>query len=115
ISTTTNGRRHMAELIDATTAAGVPAPHARLSDFTAESGPDRLAEIFAEVTVTPYDDHLEVPAADLAVAYAARWCGDTPRPAALDRLRAHIQAVIDRDGHFRIDKQTVQITGRKLP
>lgn len=106
----TNGHHHMIELTEAAVAAGLPTAGRSLSGYVAESAPDLLAAEFTDITVVPYEDHLEVPIADLAVAYAASWTDRDLTAAELTPLREHIQAIIDRTGHFRISKHTVLVT-----
>lgn len=95
VAVATNGTGHMAEI----TAAGA---HDR---FPAERLAEAMAEHFAGVTLHRYDDTLLVPTADPVLAYAASL------GAVADR--AEVEAVIAREGAFRIRKNTVLAIARR--
>ena len=94
VAVATNGYGHMAEV----SAGGV---HER---FPAERLADALGEQFTHVELHPYVDELLVPSADPVVAYAES-TGDT-----VDR--AYVEAVIARDGAYRVRKSTVLALAR---
>ena len=93
----TNGYGHMVEIAPRAAAAVHEV-------FPAERLADALGEQFSHVELHPYVDELLVPTADPVVAYAES-TGDT-----VDR--AYVEAVIARDGAYRVTKSTVLALAR---
>jgi SAM-dependent methyltransferase len=99
----TNGTDHMAELRDLVES---DAEWTRsMGRFGLESGATQLPGAFDGVEVELFDDHLEVTDADAVLAYVASTA--TAREITAehrDRIRAHVQGVIDRNGFSYISK-----------
>jgi len=102
-----NGREHMAELEEFGSPARTPQ---RLNDFSAETAPSAIAEVFDNVTVDRYPSDLAVPAAEPILAYLDSWTPLTPTERAA--AKARIQSRIDNEGAFHEAAHTVLITAR---
>lgn len=105
---TTNGREHLRQLIDlmARSAAALSADDL-IEQFGLENGASQLGEAFNDVRRIDYDDGLDVNDAEAIIRYlrsmpGAEQLGDD----AVSAVRAVVQGAIDRDGAFRITKQS---------
>jgi SAM-dependent methyltransferase len=94
VAVATNGTGHMAEV----TATGAH------EHFPAERLAAALGEHFADVTLHRYEDTLLVPSADPVVAYAESMGATVARD--------EVEAVVARDGAFRVTKNTVLALAR---
>jgi SAM-dependent methyltransferase len=103
----TNGRDHLRELEDI--AASVGRPDLTIgggqNDFTAESGPRRVAVWFDDVVLERYPCDLDVPGPGPVLAYLDSLSERPLSPAQRAAVR----------GRFLIRKHTVLITGRRPP
>jgi SAM-dependent methyltransferase len=115
LATATNGRGHLRELPAIANAVGRADLRlsANQSDFSAETGPPRVARHFDQVTVETYPCDLAVPAPEPVLA-ALDSFGDAPlTPEESSAARRLIEAAIAADGSFRIGKHTVLITATR--
>jgi SAM-dependent methyltransferase len=108
IAVAVNGRDHLAEL----DAIAPPNP-VNTNDFSAETGPARMALHFADVAVERYPCDLAIPVAGPVVDYLASMADEPPTPEQREAARARVQSTIDSDGVFRVRKHSVLITGRR--
>jgi SAM-dependent methyltransferase len=115
LATATNGRGHLTELI--ALAAAVGRTDIRLtghhSDFSAESGPDLIAQHFRDVSVESYPGDLAVPAPEPILAALNSLAEEPLTGEQESTVRASILAAIDADGTFRIRKNTVLISAAR--
>jgi len=106
----TNGHGHMRQL-HVLVGQGWEFPQHTI-DFGLETGPPQLEPFFEDIRVQLHEDELLVTDAEPAVAYVAsssRFHGD------LAPVRAAIEAVLARDGVFRIEKSQGVIHARRPP
>jgi len=104
-----NGRNHFREVRD------ILGTHWRyIETFGLESGPERIAGHFDDVTVERYEDAIESPEADPVIAYVLSmttfWSMDDERIA---DLRRRIDAEIAENGVFHISKDAGVITATR--
>lgn len=106
----TNGLNHMRELFELPAALGLEPPAASQphSAFSLENGREQLESWFADVTLEPYPDHLEITAVEPLLAYALSSSEARAflTPALQQQLRDHVTAVVAAEGAFRIQKAT---------
>jgi len=104
-----NGHDHFTEVRD------ILGIHWRYVDaFGLENGPEKIARYFDDVTVQRYPDAIEAPESGPVLAYVGSM--STFWTLADDRvveLRRHIDAVIAREGMFRISKDAGLIAGKR--
>lgn len=108
IAVAVNGRDHMADLEEFGSSSLAPQ---RVNGFSAETAPPAMGEVFDDVTVDRYPDHLAVPTLEPVLAYLDSWTPLTAPERAAATTR--IQQRIDAEGTFRIRKHTVLITARR--
>jgi len=104
----TNGHGHMRQLVEL-----VPGwEFSRHTDeFGLETGAEQLALFFTDITVERFEDGLAVTEVEPVLAYirsSHTYGGDDLEPA-----RAAVEAAIQRDGAFRVDKLAGLVSGRK--
>lgn len=107
IAIAVNGRDHLAEL-DALAPSNVMA----INDFSAETGPARVARQSSDVAVERYPCDLAIPVAGPVVDYLASMADEPLTPAQRAAVRARVRSTIDSAGVFRVRKHSVLITGR---
>jgi ubiquinone/menaquinone biosynthesis C-methylase UbiE len=102
----TNGSNHLRQLDDL-----VEDRSFSLGTFDLDVGASKLEPHFRDVTCERYDDAIEVteaqPVVDYIASMATFWNGSRPQ----DEIRSEIEAVIEREGVFRIDKEAGLFTG----
>ncbi|WP_433510933.1 class I SAM-dependent methyltransferase [Nonomuraea sp. CA-143628] len=110
-----NGIDHLAELDAIGPAIGRPdlALVAGQNDFTAETGPARVARYFSDVVVEPYPCDLDILSAEPVLAYLDSVVGEPLTPAQRSAARDFVQVKIDTDGSYRVGKRTVLITAAR--
>lgn len=110
-----NGTDHLAELDAVGPLIGRPdlALGAHHNDFSAETGPARVARYFSDVIVERYPCDLEIPAAEPVLAYLDSVAGEPLTPEQRSAARSLIQATIDTDGSYHVGKHTVLITASR--
>jgi ubiquinone/menaquinone biosynthesis C-methylase UbiE len=105
----TNGRKHFKEVRE------ILDIHWRYVDaFGLENGPDTIARYFDDVIVERYEDAIETPESAPVIAYVRSmstfWTLGEDRAVELQR---QIDAVIEREGVFRISKDAGVIVARR--
>jgi SAM-dependent methyltransferase len=107
-----NGADHLAELEGIGPAIGRPdlTLGTGQNDFTAETGPARVAQYFTGVAVQRYFCDLDIPCAEPVLAYLDSIANEPLTSRQRSAAREVIQASIDADGGYRIGKHTVLIT-----
>jgi SAM-dependent methyltransferase len=104
----TNGREHMRELDRVVVeCVGRGAKDETADAFGLENGAPQLRESFGTVRLERRSDALEIDDAEALVAYALSLppCRDAS-PAAADRLRRALEALVARDGTLRVAKDS---------
>lgn len=110
-----NGAGHLTALEAIGQAIGRPdlAPAAGQNDFTAETGPARVAGHFSDVAVERYPCDLDIPTVEPVLAYLDSMTGEPLTPEQRSAARSFIQAKIDADGGYQVGKHTVLITASR--
>ena len=112
----TNGRSHMRELFEMLerVSPGARERHFPVErTFSLQNGADRLGEWFADVSVIPRDDSLEVTEAGPVVAYALSTDRYDLSGGRASRLAELVEDEIARNGRFLITKETGLFEARK--
>ena len=95
----TNGANHLPQLKQL-----LAVEHSLTPTFDLETGDGVLRTSFDDVSLERYEDQLRVTDADAVVGYVESMRSFWPGADSKQDVRARVQAVIDRDGAFVIDK-----------
>ena len=112
----TNGRGHMRqlfEMLDRVSYGTKSSPAPAEKSFSLQNGAPQLREWFADVSVTPRDDSLEVTEAGPVVAYALSTDRCDLSGGRASRLAELVEQEIVRNGRFLITKETGLFEARK--
>ena len=112
----TNGRSHMRELfemLDRVSPGAKERPFPVEKSFTLQNGAAQLREWFADVSVIPRDDSLEVTEAKPVVAYALSTDRYDLSGGRASRLAELVEDEIARNGRFLVTKETGLFEARK--
>lgn len=113
LAVATNGSDHIEEITALAAAVGRARMTPGLSDFTAETGPGRVARYFTGVDCERYPCHLVVPTVEPVLDYLASLSAEPLTSAQRSAARDLVQARIDADGGFRVRKHSVLITATR--
>ncbi|WP_433290805.1 class I SAM-dependent methyltransferase [Actinoplanes sp. CA-030573] len=112
VAVATNGRHHLAELdeVGAAIGRGDLGQWRFQNDFSAETGPGLVGQVFRDVRVERYPCDLRVPAAAPVLAYLESMAAGPLSAPERSAVQDIVQARIAADGVFRVRKHTVLIT-----
>ncbi len=106
---TTNSAAYMQQLQRLLTKEGLEWYSSFTDEFTLENGAEQLGEHFESIDLETLDGQLVVPHAEAVVEYVKSTASLFPEPdrvrEACEKIRPKIQAVIDREGAFKIGKR----------
>lgn len=107
----TNGIAHLQELDAVATAVGLATFGDHAHSFSLSSGPKHLAQLFQDVTVVRYPNHLEVTDAQAALDYLSS--AVEPTPSQSRQVLSLVQGEIQMRGYFRVTIESGLIAARR--
>jgi SAM-dependent methyltransferase len=111
---TTNGMTHLKELGDLVRGFDPDyTPHSGAAHFGLEDGRDQLSPWFADITLSRYDDALEISDAGVLKAWARSWAESVFGKGRMDDLLNYLEHELESQGSIHVTKDSGLFTARK--
>ncbi|MDP6779536.1 MAG: methyltransferase domain-containing protein [Candidatus Latescibacteria bacterium] len=111
---TTNGKTHLQELGDLVRGYDPTyRPHSGAAHFGLEDGRDRLSAWFTDITLSRYDDALEITEAEVLRGWAMSWATSIYQGDRMEGLLTHLSRELESQGTIHVTKDSGLFTAQK--